>query len=372
MAPPAILFVDDDPLQLELMSHIAEQTFPGARTTTTSDPTAVGALCREQRFDCVFIDYKMPQMDGLACAQRLRQAFPYLPIILCTGRGDEMLAAHAMTSGVTDYLPKSRLTQKSLRRSVTHAIHLATQSRIIDEQRRELENFAFALAHDFKQPIRQIRTFASLITEAVRADQMTDIEQHLGFLNEAARRLGNLVDVMSQYTLLNNPPTIGEVDLNAVLAGVRASIGPYLEERGGRLIVADAPCIRGNETLMHQVLQNLVVNGLKYNQSGEPTVTVTTASIGAECLITVADNGIGIDAAHLEAIFDPLARLHSHAEYEGSGLGLTLARKAITAQQGTISCASRPGVGSEFMIRVPLAGALTAASAEPALTSVHG
>jgi light-regulated signal transduction histidine kinase (bacteriophytochrome) len=238
---------------------------------------------------------------------------------------------------------------------VTQAIQLSGQNRVIEEQRKEIENFAFALAHDFKQPIRQIRTFASLISESIRDGQISELDDYINFLSGAARRLGNLVDVMSQYTLLNKPPSIEIVDLDSVVAGVRASIEMYLDDRSGQLITAPAPVIRGNETLMHQALQNLIVNGLKYNKSATPTVRITSSIAGDQCLIAVEDNGIGMDGAHLEKIFDPLARLHSHAEYEGSGLGLALARKAIAAQHGKVWCTSIVGTGSVFFVRIPLA-----------------
>src|ERR1700753_2768262 len=108
----------------------------------------------------------MPGMDGLACAKHLRSAHPHLPIVMSTGHGDEMLAAHAITHGITDYIPKSRITGPSLCRVVENGIRLTAQARVIEEQRSELENFAFALAHDFKQPIRQILTFSSLVSQA--------------------------------------------------------------------------------------------------------------------------------------------------------------------------------------------------------------
>jgi light-regulated signal transduction histidine kinase (bacteriophytochrome) len=296
----------------------------------------------------------MPGMDGLTCAQLLRASHPYLPIVMTTSVGDEMLAARAVTSGVTDYIPKSRITSQSLRRTIEHAIQLSRQGRTIDEQREELENFAYALAHDFKQPIRQIRTFTSLVSNSIRAGQTEGVDQHLAYLNDAARRLGELVDVMSQYTLLNNPPEIGEVDLNHVFEDVRSSLAPLLEERSGALNVGAAPAARGNETLMRQVLQNLVVNGLKYNRSSRPIVTISAETRLNDCVISVKDNGIGIEAHYLDVIFKPLARLHSNAEFSGAGLGLTLARKAILAQGGAIWCKSKPGEGAEFFVRVPL------------------
>src|SRR5262249_9788218 len=163
-------------------------------------------------------DYNMPGMDGLACAQRLRAAHPYLPIVMSTGVGDEMLAAQAVTSGVTDYIPKSRINSQPLYRIVENAIRFTRQAPVIDEHHCELENFAFALAHDFKQPIRQIATFANLVSEAVREGREEEVGGHVEFLTAAARRLGSLVDVMSQYTLLSRAPELTDVALDAVLA----------------------------------------------------------------------------------------------------------------------------------------------------------
>jgi light-regulated signal transduction histidine kinase (bacteriophytochrome) len=268
-----------------------------------------------------------------------------------------MLAAHAVTSGVTDYIPKSRITVQSLTRVVENAIRVTRQAKVIDEQRSELENFAFALAHDFKQPIRQITTFANLVSEAIREGRATEIEQHLSFLDGAARRLGSLVDVMSQYTLLSQPPALGEVDLGTVLDNVVASIKPYIEERGGRVTWDAQARLRGNEALVTQVMQNLIVNGLKYNKSEPPTVHVASEDGDGQCTIRVRDNGIGIEPQYIEDIFKPLVRLHTKTEFSGTGLGLTLARKALTAMDGTILCHSRPGTGTEFVVTLRLSDA---------------
>ncbi len=98
--------------------------------------------------------------------------------------------------------------------------------------------------------------------------------------------------------------------------------------------------LHGNETLMIQVLQNLIVNGLRYNKSKVPRVDVSANSEDESWVIEVRDNGIGIAPEYQAEIFKPLIRLHSHKEYPGSGLGLTLARKAIVAQKGEIWCES--------------------------------
>ena len=354
MTAPSLLIVDDDQAERALTARLARDTFPGARIETAANADAAQDACALEPFDCVILDYNMPGMDGLSCARRLRQSHPWLPIVMSTGYGDEMLAAHAVTSGVTDYIPKSRITPQSLTRVVENAIRVTRQAKVIEEQRGELENFAFALAHDFKQPIRQITTFANLVSEAIRAGRAGDIAQHLSFLDGAARRLGSLVDVMSQYTLLSKPPALEAVDLEPLLANVMASIAPYVRERGGR-VTWDAPArLRGNEALVTQVMQNLIVNGLKYNRSDPPAVHIAGAAQDGQCTIRVRDNGIGIAPQYVEDIFKPLVRLHTRNEFSGTGLGLTLARKAVTAMDGAILCHSRPGAGTEFVVTLPL------------------
>ncbi|HUO20978.1 MAG TPA: ATP-binding protein [Caulobacteraceae bacterium] len=355
MPAQSILLVDDSPVELMLTGDALEQAFPEVEVRSELNSARLEAICEAQDFDCVIIDYKMPGLDGLACAQLLREKYPFLPIILITGVGDEVLAAHAMQCGVTDYIPKSKITPSSLSTTVEHAIKSAAHLRIIEDQRRELESFAFALAHDFKQPIRQIRTFSGLLSEAIAEGNGGMVDKHLAFLTGAARRLGDLVDVMAEYTLLNKPPLIEDVDLNEVILAVRSSITPYLEDRKAQLVAEWLPTVRGNKTLMVQVAQNLIVNGLKYNTRQTPTLTVTHSASGDWCTVTFRDNGIGIERTYLNEIFKPLVRLHTNAEYAGTGLGLTLAKKATLAQSGTIWCESEPGVGSQFHVRLPLA-----------------
>ena len=352
----AFLILDDNASERQIMTHLLGAAFPGADIRETDDADAAMFLCEQHPFDCILLDYNMPRVDGVSFTAGLRAKRPHLPVVLVTGFGDEMLVSHAIRHGVTDYIPKARINLDSIQRTVDRAIQSCAQARTIAEQREELENFAYALAHDFKQPIRQIRTFSQILTDELGAPQTDDVRQHLAFLDHAARRLGNLVDVMSQYTLLNQPPEIAPTPLDGVLANVRESLGQYLEERRAELISeCGGLAVEGNEVLLGQVLQNLVINGLKYNKSATPRVAITAETQGPQCLIAIADNGIGMEPQYLSEIFRPLIRLHPASEYDGTGLGLTLARKAILAQKGAIWCQSEPGAGSTFFLKLPLA-----------------
>jgi signal transduction histidine kinase len=356
LTPPLRLFVvDDNESEQELLELILSEAFPGAAVVRSFDPTLAQGLCDQHGFDCVFLDYNMPQKDGLTLAGELRAAFAHLPIILMTSCGDEMLAASALRHGASDYLPKAKVSTLSVRRTVERSIQTCGQARLIAEQRGELENFAYALAHDFKQPIRQIMIFTEMLSGEI-LDQDGEVQQHLSFLNAAAGRLGRLVDVMVQYTLLNQPPELADFELGAAVASVRASLSPYLIERGGVLLTPpDLPLVRGNETLMTQALQNLVFNGFHYNRNPSPCVELTVRPQDDAWILEIHDNGVGMEPQYLTEIFKPLFRLHNASEYAGTGLGLTLARKAILAQHGAIWCESRLGVGSVFSVELPRA-----------------
>lgn len=356
MARQTMLVVDDSEAERELIALTLGAAFPDAEVRRADHPHTAQKMCAEHQFQCVLLDYNMPDMNGVVLAGELRSADAYLPTVLMTSIGDEMLAAEALRSGMSDYIPKSRITAESIRRTVDRSIHGCAQARLIDEQRGELENFAYALAHDFKQPIRQITTFAQLVSEGIGERAGVEIQQHLTFLGAAAGRLGKLVDVMAQYTLLNRPPELADVDLNSVLASVRFSLAPLLSERAADLVLpSNAPMIRGNESLMVQVLQNLLINGLLYNCSAVPRIELSVRRLASHWILDISDNGVGIEAQYLSEIFKPLVRLHNSSEYPGSGLGLTLARKAVLAQNGDIWCESEPGRGSVFHVSLPTA-----------------
>jgi signal transduction histidine kinase len=351
-----LLVVDDSSGERELMASLLGAAFPQSEIVLADHPHRAKAMCEDQSFDCVLSDYDMPDVDGLALATELRGVCAHMPIVLITSVGDEMLAAEALRCGVTDYLPKSRITVESLERTVERSIQICRQARLIEDQRSQIENFAYALAHDFKQPVRQVRIFSQLISEQLQGREDEALQTHLSFLMDAAARLSRLVDVMIQYTLLNKPPDLEDIDLNRTLAGVNDTLGPLLAEKDGDFrFPANVPRVLGNETLIALALQNLVVNGLHYNRSPRPCVQLTIERLPAHLLLKVGDNGIGMEASYLDEIFKPLFRLHSASEFSGTGLGLTIARNAILAQNGALWCESQPGQGSVFYVRLPVA-----------------
>jgi len=357
-----ILVVDDDVLSQGLVCGIIAAAKPNSRSIVAANGQEALEICREQEVDCVLVDYEMPDMDGLTLVRLLREQYPFLPIILCTGAGDELLAAETLKSGATDYFPKNRMSPVAPCRAINNAIDINVRMKTIHDQQVDIEAFGFALAHDFKQPVRQIITFSDMIAQETKRLKGERLPQMLKFMSDAARRLDSLVDVMVQYTLLQQTPELKLCVFSAILKETIASLQDYITARNAKVNFTGDALVLVNASFLSQVLQNLIINGIKYNKSEQPVIDVSVTQNGEIAVVNITDNGIGIEKQYLEHVFKPLTRLHNRSEYEGSGLGLTLARKAVVAMRGDIRCESTPGVGSTFSLRLKTASAQDAAA----------
>lgn len=347
-----ILIVDDDVLSQALVSGIIAAAKPNSACLFASSGEEALSICEKREIDCALVDYDMPDMDGLTLVRHLREAYPFLPIILCTGAGDELLAAETLKSGATDYFPKNRMSPVALRRAINTAIELNGRMKTIHDQRADIEAFGFALAHDFKQPVRQIITFSGMIAHETRRHKGERLPQMLKYMNDAARRLDQLVDVMVQYSLLQQTPELSPCLFSKVLNDTIIAIQEFVTARNAQVNCHGDAMIMVNAPFLSQILQNLITNGIKYNKSEVPIIDITVSQNSGMTFVRIADNGIGIERQYLEEVFKPLTRLHNRSEYEGSGLGLTLARKAALAMEGDIRCDSTPGVGSTFTLKL--------------------
>jgi CheY-like chemotaxis protein len=241
----ALLVVDDSAAQRLLMEITLGAAFPEAQVLTTGYPAQAKAMCEDTRFDCVLVDYNLPEMDGLTLARQLMEADDYLATVVMTGVGDEMLAAEALRSGVSDYVPKGDITAESIERIVRRSIVACSQARLIDEQRMELETFAYAVAHHIKRPIRQISTFSMLIADQLRDVRAGEIQRHLAFLSDAASRLGKMVDAASRYSAHDQQPALADVRLGRRVEATRSPLGPLASNAGiGRSIAASSGIAR--------------------------------------------------------------------------------------------------------------------------------
>lgn len=234
------------------------------------------------------------------------------------------------------------------------------QSQLIEQKNQELalandamQDFTSIVSHDLKEPLRGIRSFAALLKEAPDDITAEQSQALLTQIHDKADALSTMLDELFQVSRLENGSIQREpVDVEHLVAKLGVRLRALLDERGAELSCADGmPLLVADRVRASEVFYNLIVNGIKYNQSSPPQVHVDYETRDGKVYYTVTDNGIGIAASQQARIFQIFRRAHHGDAYgEGSGVGLALARKIIDLHGGDIQLESHPGQGSVFRV----------------------
>lgn len=356
-----VLIIDDSTAdQTRYRRLLAKGRAASYEVDQTTDGRSGIEHCQQFEPDCVILDYRLPDMDGLEVLNAIRadQALFDVPIVFLTGQGSEELAVDAMKAGSQDYILKDLVTTESLERAIDRAIASVTAERAERTRQGELEAFASLAAHDLRAPLRRIRQFSELIER--RATDQLD-ERNRGYLRRiavSAEQLSQTVEdllIYAQSGALSPSGKVAVFDLGAVVADVLDTAQPLIDKTGARVTLGTFPEISGREGDVRLIIQNLVVNGLTYVDCAAPELSVASRPVQSGLSIDVTDNGIGIAPAMHEAIFAPLARLNPPSRYEGTGLGLAICKKLAERNGGRIDVSSTPGEGSVFSLVLPRA-----------------
>jgi len=144
-----------------------------------------------------------------------------------------------------------------------------------------------------------------------------------------------------------------EVNLDAVVHSLEVSLKSSIDKYNGKIVHHGLPTINSSTSLLFVALKNLIENGLKFNQSNNPTIELSYRSTASEHEIIITDNGIGIEKAFQQNIFTMFKRLHNRTQYEGTGIGLAIVKLAMDKLEGKVLLDSQPGKGSTFILRFP-------------------
>ncbi|WP_049914506.1 PAS domain-containing sensor histidine kinase [Haloterrigena salina] len=230
--------------------------------------------------------------------------------------------------------------------------------RKLEKSNERLEQFAYAASHDLQEPLRMVSSYLQLL-ESRYADRLDDDgEEFIEFAVDGADRMRQMIDGLLAYSRVD---TQGEpfepVDLDTVVDAVCEDLQMKIEETAAEIAVDSLPRVRGDESQLQQVFQNLLSNALEYSGDEPPRVEIAAERARSTWRISVADNGIGIDPDDQERVFEVFERLHSREEYDGTGIGLALCQRIIERHEGTIWVDSEPGEGTTFSFTLPAADA---------------
>ncbi|AGB39312.1 PAS domain S-box protein [Natronococcus occultus] len=229
----------------------------------------------------------------------------------------------------------------------------------IDELRaetRRLEQFAYAASHDLQEPLRMVSSYLQLIDQRYGDEFDADGREFLEFALEGAERMRNMIDGLLAYARVKTRGgPLGPVDLDAVLEGARSNLEMRIEESGADVEAESLPTVEGDEHQLRQVFQNLLENAIEYSDD-TPRIRVSAERRGPEWVVSVRDEGIGIEPEDREQIFEMFQRLHSRADHGGTGIGLALCERIVERHGGEIWVDSEPGEGSTFSFTLPVRG----------------
>ncbi len=243
----------------------------------------------------------------------------------------------------------------------TDISELKAREAALRRSNQELESFASIASHDLQEPLRKIEAFGDRLKQRCQAALGEDGQMFIERMQGAVKRMRSLINDLLDYSRVTTKarPFV-PVALSEVVAGVLSDLQMRLEGSGAEVVATPLPTIDADPTQMRQLFQNLIANALKFHRPGvPPRVEVTAAtriapSGESRVEIRVSDNGIGFDMKYAERIFGIFQRLHTRAEYEGTGIGLATCRKIVERHGGTITAQSTPGEGATFIIDLPV------------------
>lgn len=219
----------------------------------------------------------------------------------------------------------------------------------------ELERFAYVASHDMQEPLRMVLNFSQIIAHDYADKLDDDGREYLKIIGDSAGRMRDMVQDLLEYARLDKDSgRYGQVDLRVELAHVLENLRTLTKESQAVITYDPLPVICGNGVQLMRLMQNLIANAIKYQKPRRlPVVHVGCEDDGDYWRISVRDNGMGIEDAFIDQIFEPFRRLHSWEGIQGSGLGLSVCRKIVESHGGRIWAVSEPDTGSTFFFTIP-------------------
>jgi light-regulated signal transduction histidine kinase (bacteriophytochrome) len=257
--------------------------------------------------------------------------------------GEQLIGAVLVFSDISQRLANEELHQEHLRKLM--------------QVNAELEEFSFVASHDLQEPMRTLSSYCDFLQEDLGAQVSERVAKDLRYIREAADRMRCLIIGLLELSRVGRMEIVeAPVSLDDCLQDVERSLELLIRETNAVLRIQSLPRVLGDKVQLTRIFQNLIQNALKYRSSATPTVQIFVHEQDQQrVVIAVKDNSLGIDAAYHAQIFGAFKRLHSAAEYTGSGIGLAVVKKLVDRHQGKIWLDSALGQGSTFYVALPRA-----------------
>lgn len=381
--PTKLLMVEDDPGYRSLCVRRLERDRQHDYQIVAcgSGKEAISAA-QEENFECLLIDYRLPDMKGTECIETLREILGEVmpPAVIMTADGGEAAAIQAVRVQAADYLSKKDASPRGLCRSVQNAVEkgrllqrirqrseeLKAVNTELERKAIEIQRFYHTVSHEMKTPLTAVREFVSIIDDGLLGpvtDRQHEILQHaLGCCDQINTQFNDLLDLTRLETGKLTLEFVSD-SLNDVLSRAQAMVDKSARdksiqiERRGEL---DLPSVTMDPGRITQVVSNVLGNSVKFTNPGG-RIRITTRVIDNQIVrVRILDTGVGIPRQHLSEIFERLYQIDRSDLVQtesGLGLGLSIAREIVRGHGHELRVQSRHGTGSSFSFDLGIASA---------------
>jgi two-component system sensor histidine kinase/response regulator len=356
-----VLVVDDVEANLVALQALLGQL--DCEVVTAQSGNEALRLLLGSEFAVMLLDVQMPDMDGYEVAQFVREnpLTRDVPIVFVTAMHEaEEAAIRGYGAGAVDFLFKP-INAKILRGKVSIFLELYQNRKSLshaltaqNEAVAELEAFSYSVSHDLKAPLRPLQGFSELLL-ADYAQLLDERGQdYLRRISSAAKRMEHLIDDLLLLSKMGRAPiTARQLDVAEISREVMAELARNQPERRVQFeSVAPLPAM-GDARLVRIALENLLRNAWKFTgQKSEGRIELGVVNDSGSAVMFIKDNGAGFDPTYASKLFQPFQRLHSAADFEGTGIGLAIVDRIIRRHGGKIWAESRPGEGATFFFQL--------------------
>lgn len=408
-----ILIVDDVASNLQQLLSILQAN--GFTVIHTQDGMSALAQAEYAEPDLILLDILMPKIDGLEVCRKLKanKKTQDIPIIFMTGLTDTDNKVKGFNNGGIDYITKPIEQEELIARIKTHLSLKKTRQQLQEQNKelqkeilirqkteaklkqsqsilervnnelevkvlertqelsqakekletinteliqsnQELQQFVHIVSHDLQSPLRSINMFADLLAREYQDRLGKEANQYLQYITDGATRMQTLIEELLFYCRAGkNEQTWISIDLKQIVQQIIQDLQETITKNNALITVNNLPTLQINPTEIHQLLQNLISNALKFCSQTQPKIVINAQLLEHEWLISVQDNGIGIESQYHQKIFQIFQRLHTQEQYPGTGIGLAICQKIVQRYQGKIWVKSELGKGATFYFTLP-------------------
>ncbi|OQP56933.1 hypothetical protein A3860_10175 [Niastella vici] len=382
-----VLVVDDN---ADMREHIQTILLQHFNVVTANNGEEALQRLQEQHPALVLSDVMMPVMDGITLVKEIKanKTTAHIPVILLTARAGEESKIVGWQTGADDYLTKpfssreliarisSQIKTQQIRTEALlgiaeqekHAKKLEDLNRELTKMNEELTSFAYVSSHDLQEPLRKIQMFSKRIMEKEMKVLSDEGRDFLLRMDNAANRMQLLINDLLTYSRTNTSQKHFEkIDLNELIAEVKQELNEKVVATRTRIVCGKLPELYLIPFQFKQLFTNLIANSIKFARPDvPPRITINCTRIAGQRIdhpaaitakeywhLSIADNGAGFDPRFNEQIFGLFQRLHGRREYEGTGIGLAIAKKVVENHNGIITAEGKENEGATINIYLP-------------------